>query len=197
MERGATIEEIDGAMKDFGFPVGPLALMDEMGIDVAAHVSRDLGEKFSQRRGPGHDTPARMVKANFLGRKNGRGFYTYPGKKKKQKKPNQEIYSLFPERQAGTRDAALLQEQLSLIMINEAAHCLQEDVIASPRDGDVGAVLGLGFPPFRGGPFHHVDALGLETIVSRMETLAEQHGPRYAPAQMIVDMARQGKAFFL
>ncbi|MBW1775226.1 MAG: fatty acid oxidation complex subunit alpha FadJ, partial [Deltaproteobacteria bacterium] len=101
------------------------------------------------------------------------------------------------ERQAGTRDPALLRDTLSLTMVNEAAHCLQEDVIASPRDGDVGAVLGLGFPPFRGGPFHHADDLGLETIVSRMETLAEQHGPRYAPAQMIVDMERQGKTFFV
>ncbi|MBW2208186.1 MAG: enoyl-CoA hydratase/isomerase family protein [Deltaproteobacteria bacterium] len=197
LERGATIEEIDGAMKDFGFPTGPLARMDEVGIDVAAQMSRDLGEKYSQRWGPGHDTLERMVKANFLGRKNGRGFYTYPAKKKKQKKPNQEIYDLFPERQAGTRDPALLRDTLSLTMVNEAAHCLQEDVIASPRDGDVGAVLGLGFPPFRGGPFHHADDLGLETIVSRMETLAEQHGPRYAPAQMIVDMKRQGKTFFV
>ena len=194
LEQGAGIEDIDRASKDFGFPVGPLALMDEVGMDVVAHVSRDLGGKFSHQWGPVTEIPGRVQEAGFLGRRSGRGFYIYPAKKRKR--PNQEIYSFLPGREPRKMEAALLQEHLSLIMINEAAHCLQEDVIASPRDGDVGAVLGLGFPPFRGGPFHHVDALGPEAIMARLEALAEQHGPRFAPAQIIVDMVRQGKTFF-
>jgi 3-hydroxyacyl-CoA dehydrogenase/enoyl-CoA hydratase/3-hydroxybutyryl-CoA epimerase len=192
LEQGVNIEEIDRASEDFGFPIGPLALLDEVGMEVADHVSRDLGERFSQRWGPVTWIPGRMTKADFLGRRKGRGFYTYAAKKR----PNREVYAFFPGRKRLPMDGASLQERLSLSMVNEAALCLQEGVIASPRDGDVGAVLGLGFPPFRGGPFHHVDALGADRISARLESLAEQHGSRYAPAHIIKDMARQEKAFF-
>lgn len=194
LEQGVDIEDIDRASKDFGFPVGPLALMDEVGMEVAAHVSRDLGGRFSHRWGPVTEIPGRVKEAGFLGRGSGRGFYIYPAKKKKR--PNREIYSFVPDRERRKMGAALLQDRLSLIMINEAALCLQEDIIASPRDGDVGAVMGLGFPPFRGGPFHHVDALGAARIADQLEALAGQQGPRYAPARLIVDMARQGRQFF-
>jgi 3-hydroxyacyl-CoA dehydrogenase/enoyl-CoA hydratase/3-hydroxybutyryl-CoA epimerase len=81
-------------------------------------------------------------------------------------------------------------------MVNEAVHCLQEEVIASPRDGDMGAIMGLGFPPFRGGPFHYTDDCGAAAIVSRMKKLAEEHGPRFEPAAMLVDMAGDNRSFY-
>jgi 3-hydroxyacyl-CoA dehydrogenase/enoyl-CoA hydratase/3-hydroxybutyryl-CoA epimerase len=89
-----------------------------------------------------------------------------------------------------------IQDRLALLMVNEAAHCLGEEVIASPSDGDLGAVLGLGFPPFRGGPFHHVDAVGAVAVVARLEELAGRLGQRYAPAQLLVDAARDGRRFY-
>ena len=89
-----------------------------------------------------------------------------------------------------------LVDRLALLMVNEAVWCLAEGIIASPRDGDAGAILGLGFPPFRGGPFRHVDATGAAAIVERMEELAERHGKRFTPAPMLVEMARSGRRFY-
>jgi 3-hydroxyacyl-CoA dehydrogenase/enoyl-CoA hydratase/3-hydroxybutyryl-CoA epimerase len=90
----------------------------------------------------------------------------------------------------------VIHDRLALLFVNEAIRCLEEGVLRSPTDGDLGAVLGLGFPPFRGGPFHYADSLGLMTLVDRLRALAQQHGSRYEPAQLLVDRAREGRAFF-
>jgi 3-hydroxyacyl-CoA dehydrogenase/enoyl-CoA hydratase/3-hydroxybutyryl-CoA epimerase len=139
-----------------------------------------------------------MFEAGYLGRKNGKGFYTYPPRGGKgQKRPNGGLYGEFLEdvpRRAVP--AGEVQERLALVMVNEAAHCLAEEVIATPSDGDLGAVLGLGFPPFRGGPFRHVDAVGPVAVVDRLEALAGRHGPRFAPAPPLVDLARRGGTFY-
>jgi 3-hydroxyacyl-CoA dehydrogenase / enoyl-CoA hydratase / 3-hydroxybutyryl-CoA epimerase len=87
-------------------------------------------------------------------------------------------------------------ERLVLLQAAEAIRCLEEEVIASPRDGDTAAVLGIGFAPFRGGPFRHVDALGAAVVSARLEELAARHGPRFAPPRMLVDLARTGGRFF-
>lgn len=195
---GARIEDIDRAMRDFGFPVGPIALIDEVGIDVGAHVARDLGAAYAHRGLEASDLLPRMFEAGYLGRKNGKGFYTYPPRGGKgQKRPNGGLYGEFLEdvpRRAVP--AGEVQERLALVMVNEAAHCLAEEVIATPSDGDLGAVLGLGFPPFRGGPFRHVDAVGPVAVVDRLEALAGRHGPRFAPAPPLVDLARRGGTFY-
>jgi 3-hydroxyacyl-CoA dehydrogenase/enoyl-CoA hydratase/3-hydroxybutyryl-CoA epimerase len=82
---------------------------------------------------------------------------------------------------------AEIQDRLALVMVNEAVHCLQEEVITSPRDGDLGAILGLGFPPFRGGPFRFVDTEGREAIATRLRELAEKHGKRFEPASLLTE----------
>jgi 3-hydroxyacyl-CoA dehydrogenase/enoyl-CoA hydratase/3-hydroxybutyryl-CoA epimerase len=82
------------------------------------------------------------------------------------------------------------------MMVNEAVRCLEEGVISSPRDGDLGAVLGLGFPPLRGGPFHHIDTVGPAILVDRMEKLATRYGPRFEPAVRLVEMAERGARFY-
>ena len=92
-------------------------------------------------------------------------------------------------------EAAEIQDRLALLMVNEAVHCLQERVISSPRDGDLGAILGLGFPPFRGGPFRFIDATGAGNVVSRMQALAEKHGRRFEPAAMLTEMVKDGGKF--
>lgn len=198
LEEGARIQDLDRAMKNFGFPVGPIALLDEVGIDVGAHVARDLGAAYADRGLGASDLLPRMFEAGYQGRKNGRGFYQYPkGRKKGSKQPNDAVYSEFlegtPRRDVPPRE---IQDRLALIMVNEAAHCLTEDVIASPRDGDLGAILGLGFPPFRGGPFHHVDTTGPTGVVDRLARLAQEMGPRFEPAPILAQLAQSGGTFY-
>jgi len=183
LEEGARIDDVDRAMKDFGYPVGPLALLDEVGIDVGAHVAEHLGRAFAHRGLEGSTAMPHMIEAGLAGRKSGKGFYLYPATKKKGPKPvNRDIYQLLGGAERRTIGVSEIQDRLALLMVNEAVHCLQEEVIASPRDGDLGAILGLGFPPFRGGPFRHVDTVGREVIRARLEDLATTHGARFAPA---------------
>jgi len=191
VEEGATIEAIDGAMTAFGFPVGPLALMDEVGIDVGAKVAKILFHAFGERMAP----PASMIAVledGRLGRKNKRGFYVYNGKKR----PDQTIYHLLPtgaaRRTFETRD---IQERLVFAFLNEAARCLEEGILRSPRDGDVGAIFGLGFPAFLGGPFRYLDHLGARFATEVLERLAAHHGDRFRAAQVLVDHARRGAPF--
>jgi 3-hydroxyacyl-CoA dehydrogenase len=197
VEEGARVDEVDRAMKDFGYPVGPLALVDEVGIDVGAHVADELGRAFADRGLEGSGAMPRLYEAGLHGRKNGRGFYLYPAKKKKGPKPvNQEVYGLLGGAERRRVAASEIQERLALLMVNEAVHCLQEGMISSPRDGDLGAILGLGFPPFRGGPFRFVDAEGASKIVERLEALTEKHGKRFEPAAMLTEMVRNGGGFY-
>ncbi len=198
LSEGAAIEELDRALKDFGFPVGPIALIDEVGIDVAAHVAEDLGGRFADRGMTASPLLPALLVAGYQGRKNRRGFYVYPPPGKKSRKtPNAAIYGALG---LGARKAvspAEIVDRMALMMVNEAARCLAEGVIASPRDGDIGAVLGLGFPPFRGGPFHHVDEVGPTAVVARLEDLAARLGVRFAPAAPLADAARTGNGFFV
>ena len=197
LEEGAAIEAIDGALKDFGFPVGPIALIDEVGIDVAAHVADDLGRRFAERGMAASPLLPRLRDAGFAGRKNRRGFYIYPpAGKKARKRPNPEAYTALSLPARRTIPASEIADRMALMMVNEAVHCLQEGVIATPRDGDVGAILGLGFPPFRGGPFHHVDAVGAATSVVRLEELKGRLGDRYTPAPLLLAYAKAGTKFF-
>lgn len=182
VQEGAKIEDVDGALKDFGYPVGPLALLDEVGLDVAAHVGTNFSTAFASRGFDGGDDFVKLTEAGLKGRKSKRGFYVYGEGKKKT--PNEEIYGKLGNRPrtALTDDAAW---RLCLLMVNEAAHCLAEGIIESPRDGDVGAILGLGFPPFRGGPFRLVDTEGRAAIVERLERLRDSHGQRFEPCRLL------------
>jgi len=197
LEEGAKIEDLDGAMKDFGYPVGPVALMDEVGIDVGAHVAADLGAAFADRGLGSSEALPKMFDAGYQGRKNRKGFYLYPRKKKKgPRQVNPEVYGFFggPDRRRVA--AGEILDRMALLMVNEAIHCLDEGVISSAEDGDLGAILGLGFPPFRGGPFRYVDHEGAAVIVERMETLAQRHGPRFDPAGGLKELARTGGRFY-
>jgi 3-hydroxyacyl-CoA dehydrogenase/enoyl-CoA hydratase/3-hydroxybutyryl-CoA epimerase len=109
--------------------------------------------------------------------------------------PNPAVYRHLGQPAARHFAASTLQERLVLLFVNEAIRCLEEGVLRSATDGDLGAVLGLGFPPFLGGPFHYADSLGLDSLRDTLSRLAEQHGSRYAPAQLLVDHARRGEPF--
>lgn len=197
LDEGAAIPDLDAALLDFGFPVGPVALLDEVGIDVAAHVARDLGKAFASRGAAASGSFARLLGAGFRGRKNGKGFYRYgpsarPGGRKEV---DRDVYAHFGGTERTPMRAADLADRLVLLMVNEAAWCLQEEVVASPRDADAGAVLGLGFPPFLGGPFRWLDAVGAAEAVARMERLRRLHGKRFTPAPLLVEAARTGRPF--
>jgi 3-hydroxyacyl-CoA dehydrogenase/enoyl-CoA hydratase/3-hydroxybutyryl-CoA epimerase len=196
LDEGAEVLALDAALRGFGFPVGPATLLDEVGIDVAAHVSHDLGEAFGARGLSPSPTLAKLAEAGRHGRKNGKGFYRYGKDAGKKKEVDQEIYSFFggPTRKAF--DPGTVVDRLALLMVNEAVWCLSEGVLASPRDGDVGAILGLGFPPLRGGPFRYADAVGAGAMTDRMKRLADQHGARFAPAPLLLEMAASGLRFY-
>ena len=198
LDEGAAIPALDAALLDFGFPVGPVALLDEVGIDVAAHVSNDLGKAFAARGAAPSATFGRLFEAGFRGRKNRKGFYLYPKDRppKGKKEVDPEVYAFFGGTSRKRMPAEDLRDRLALLMVNEAAFCLSEGIVASPRDADAGAILGLGFPPFRGGPFRHVDATGAAAVVERLEELAELHGRRFVPAPLLVEMARSGMRFY-
>lgn len=192
LAEGGDIAQIDEAMRDWGFPVGPFTLLDEVGIDVGASVTRTMVEAFGERMLP-PDAFERVVADGRKGRKNKKGFYRYGGKRKEV---DESIYDLLGSRTRKRFSREEIQERLYLQMCNEAALCLQEGILQEPRDGDVGAVFGLGFPPFRGGPFRWMDALGPQEVVRRMRIYEERIGHRFRPAQLLVDMAREGRRFF-
>lgn len=195
LEEGAAIEQIDKAMKKLGFPVGPLVLMDEVGIDVAAHVAGVMGAKFRDRGVEGSKAAERLDEAGYAGRKNGKGFYTYSGKDGKKKEVNQEIYHFFGGTNRRPVTPPIIQERLLMAMVNEALHCLQDGILLSPTDGDLGAILGLGFPPFLGGPFRYIDREGASNIYSRLDKLEGELGIRFKPAGILTDAAKKSAKF--
>ncbi|MBN1962253.1 MAG: fatty acid oxidation complex subunit alpha FadJ [Deltaproteobacteria bacterium] len=172
---GAAIDAIDNAMMDFGFPVGPLTLIDEIGIDVGAKAGKIMHQAFGERLKPPTALEA-LLHDNRQGRKNGRGFYIY--KNGKKGKADTSIYALCnsKRRYSENLSKAAIIERCTLAMINEAALCLDEGIIRNKRDGNIGAVFGLGFPPFLGGPFNYIDTCGTKNILERLEKLAQQHG---------------------
>jgi 3-hydroxyacyl-CoA dehydrogenase/enoyl-CoA hydratase/3-hydroxybutyryl-CoA epimerase len=193
LEEGASIEFLDKIMKDWGFPVGPMALFDEVGIDVGAHVAETMSPMFSER---GIDTTNRaqeLLDAGFKGRKNKRGMYKYTSGKKKE--VNTEIYEHFGGQNRSNPDKEIAQLRMALTMINEAAWCLQEDILKTPTDGDLGAILGLGFPPFLGGPFRYIDQQRVPKILEQLNKFEEEFGPRFKAAGIIEEYSRQGNTF--
>lgn len=197
LEEGIAIDKLDHHMKQFGFPVGPAALFDEVGIDVAAHITGVLSDMFAGRGVKPNDKPTTLFEEGYKGRKNRKGFYRYEEKNGKLRKqePNTDIYRFFGGTERNAMNAEDVQQRMILTMINEAAWCLQDDILQNPTDGDLGAVLGLGFPPFLGGPFRYIDREGAGAVVNRMEQYAEKMGPRFSPAPIIKDYASYGRKF--
>lgn len=180
LSEGASIEAIDKALEQFGMPVGPITLLDEVGIDVGAHIITILKDAFSDRL----VIPAELeniISENRKGRKNGRGFYTYPDGKKD--KPDLTIYKhLKHGNDRRNFDLKDIADRCIFVMLNEAARCLDEGIISHPDVGDLGAIFGLGFPPFLGGPFHYAKHLGYVRVMESLMDLSLKHGSRFAPA---------------
>lgn len=191
---GEPIEHIDKALVKFGFPVGPMKLLDEVGIDVGSKISpilvADLGERF---KAP--DAFDKLLSDDRKGKKNGRGLYKYSGKKP-GKEVDSAVYPLLGIDTSKKMSHEQIAERCVLLMLNEAAMCLDEGIIRNPRDGDIGTIFGIGFPPFLGGPFRYMDSLGISHVVARLEHYQGQFGDKFAPASVLKKMVEEGRSFY-
>lgn len=200
LEEGGDILQIDKEMNLFGYPVGPITLADEVGIDVGAHImSGELMQELLSTR-PKFKVSKILLeisKAGYKGRKNKKGFYKYDENGKKVSgQVDPQIYSFYGGNARKKFEANDIHMRCAMAMVNEAALCLQENIIANPLDGDIGAIFGLGFPPFRGGPFRYVDSLGAQKAVDILNDLTVRFGERFEPAQILVDYAKANKKFY-
>lgn len=197
LEEGVSPHTVDEAMTRFGYPVGPIALIDEVGIDVGVRVAGVMKTPCAARNMRMSTLLGRLHTRGCLGRKNGRGFYDYTRSRQgRRRRVNPVLSHLVIARPSNHVDLEALRHRMGLMMINEAILCLQEGVIASPEDGDVGAVLGLGFPPFLGGPFRYADAMGPAVLLNRMETLERSYGDRFKAAPLLQEKAASGSLFY-
>jgi len=191
---GVRIEAMDGAMKSFGMPMGPFALMDQVGLDTAGHVGEVLRAAFGRRIGTEESPLRAMVESGRLGKKNGRGFYRY--RSGKATVPDPECYGLIGSPSPREIPPEMLQERLVLAMVNEAAICLEDGVAREPRDIDLAMVLGTGFPPFRGGLLRYADSVGIPIVTDRLSRMADAHGERFRAAEILQQMVREQRRFY-
>jgi len=192
---GEPIDKIDEALVKFGFPVGPIQLLDEVGIDVGTKISPILQQAYGERFAA-PDAIAAILNDDRKGRKNGRGFYLYDLKGRKSKKQaDPAIYKLIGVTPKERLTAKAIAERCVMMMLNEAARCLDEGVVRSARDGDIGAVFGIGFPPFLGGPFRYMDNTGVGEIVATLQRLSDQYGERFSPCDRLLTMVGNNLTF--
>lgn len=193
---GEPVDKIDNALVAFGFPVGPIQLLDEVGIDVGTKISPILQQAYGDRFAAPQSIAA-ILNDDRKGRKNGRGFYLYPGKGSRSKKQvDPAIYKLLGVSPKGQLAEKEIAQRCVMMMLNEAARCLDEGVVRSARDGDIGAVFGIGFPPFLGGPFRYMDSLGAGEVVAQLQRLASQYGERFAPCDRLLQMVEEQRNFW-
>lgn len=195
LDEGVAVEAIDRAMLAWGFPVGPITLLDEVGLDIAGKSGGIMSAAFGDRLTPSSSL-GKVLAAGRLGRKNKKGFYLYDEEGKKGA-VDESVYDLLP---TGSRRTELAKEQIqlrcALAMVNEAARCVEEGIVRQPRDGDIGAVFGIGFPPFRGGPYRYIDSVGVAVIVRQLEVLNGAYPGRFAPCDLLVRMASASTRFY-
>lgn len=192
---GESIEALDNALTHFGFPVGPITLLEEVGIDVGAKISpillAELGERF--------EAPTAfdaLLNDDRKGKKNRKGFYRYDKKAKGKKLVDVSVYNVLgvtPSKQTALADIA---QRCVIQMLNEATRCLEEGIIANVRDGDIGAIFGIGFPPFLAGPFSYMDKMGIDEVVRLLTHYQSIHGDRFAPSSLLLEMNESNKTFY-
>ena len=193
---GASVRDIDSVATDFGMPMGPCRLIDEIGIDVARHAGESLHEALGERLAP---SPALVSvgTSGRLGKKGGVGFYRYESGRARG--VDETVYELVGEsvpRGGGQIDPQVIRARLLLMMVNEAAYLLEEGIVSSAGDVDLGMVMGTGFPPFRGGLLRHADRMRPRTILDRLEEYERTLGMRFRPAPLVRRLAAEDLGFY-
>lgn len=189
LDLGAHAHDIDEAMLDFGMPMGPLRLLDEVGLDVAAHVLTTLDRHFGERVAA-PPLLVRMLAAGMIGKKSGLGFYDHA-----HHKPNHDLNAMRSVHRHGLLTRDELARRMSLLMVNEAARCEEEGVAGAPADIDLAMVLGTGFAPFRGGPLRYADSLGLPNLAASLEHLAA-YDNHFQPCALLKSMVERKALFY-
>ncbi len=198
LSEGTNPALIENVGKQMGMPVGPLAVNDEVGLDLSYKVGQqtkaDLGDAYKPQ--PGSEVIETMHDLGRQGRKNAKGFYVYPeGGGKKYLWP--DLLKTVAQGMADSQPTPeAVRERLLYRQLVECARCFAEGVLETPEDGDLGAIFGWGFAPFTGGPFSHMDTVGLAQVVAALDRLAQAHGERFAPPQLLRDMATAGDTFY-
>ena len=196
LSEGVPVAAIDAALVEWGFPQGPMRVLDELGLDVAWRVAQGLHAEFGARMTP-PGALATLGADDRRGKRNGRGIYRYdaPGREAKRA-VDPSVYALLGVEPRTKLPAEEIQMRCAVAMVNEAVRSFGEGVLRGPRDGDVGAIFGIGFPRFRGGPFRFVDSIGAADVLRRVQAYADRFGERWRPAPLLVQMARKGERFF-
>lgn len=191
-ECGLSAKEIDDPLVEWGMPMGPLRLMDEIGIDITVDIAATLAGPLGSRARP-PEILRKMQAAKMLGRKSGSGFYKYEGKTQTENEALKEWRLECGENFAGEN----LRNRLVFLMINEAARCLEEKVVGTPEDADFGMMMGTGFAPFRGGPLRFADHFGLKKLVAEMDGLHAKAGDKFIPCDLLRQHAQNGTKFYV
>ena len=214
-QSGVSAGEIDQALLRWGMPMGPLRLIDEIGVDITVDIA-DTQEKAFGARDHAPEILRKMYGAGILGRKAGAGFYKYEGKQQTPNPPSPGTDSVVASPPSPGTDSVVASEalqewrqksggnfapeeithRLTLLMVNEAARCLEEKVVATPEDADYGMVLGTGFPAFRGGPLRYAENYGLRKLVTEMDGLHSRAGEKFVPCDLLRQHARDGTTFY-
>ncbi len=196
---GADFRQIDRAMEGFGWPMGPAYLLDVVGIDTAVHAQGVMAEGFDRMQLDFDTAIDKLFEKGDYGQKTGRGFYLYePDRKGKPRKlPNPEIDQLIGTVQTSAQEFSdeEIVARMMLAMCLETVRCLEDGIVASPIEADMGLVLGLGFPPFRGGALSYMDSQGLDAMVS-LATEYEALGAMYQPTERLLEMSRGGATYY-
>ncbi len=192
---GYPFEALERAAKDFGMPMGPFELLDEVGLDVAAKVCHIFHDAFGERAKPSPILDKLVADKSRLGRKTGLGFYVFdaPGGRK-QGVDLKALEGVFAGAKPSSPEfnAEALVRRMFFPMVNEAARALKEGVVNDPAKVDLAMIFGTGFPPFRGGLLKWADSLGVDKIVAELERLGELHGARLQPSSALREIAKRG-----
>jgi len=201
LKDGADFQQIDKVMEKFGWPMGPAYLMDVVGIDTGVHGAEVMAEGFPDRMKPDYKGSIQVMYENQrLGQKNDVGFYKYEldKKGKKAKTVDSTAYELIADVVTGEKrefDPQEIIDRMMLAFCNETVRCLEDNIVATPSEADMAMIMGVGFPPFRGGPCRYIDQTGVAEYVALCDKYAHL-GKAYEAPQMLRDMAENNKKFY-